>query len=70
MPPVAIGELAAGVKSNASIPAGTDPFAGSATNSDAAAFVLSVSELPAASSENCVAGVAVFAWKSTGVSAK
>jgi hypothetical protein len=70
MPPVAIAEPVAGEKSKPLAPVGTDPVAGIATNNGAASPVLRVSELPAASSENCDAGVAVLAWNSSGVSAK
>lgn len=52
MPPVAIGEPVAGLKSKPLMPLGTEPLAGIATNSAAAVPVLlNVSELPAASRE-------------------
>src|SRR6185503_13706491 len=60
-PPVAIGEPAAGVKSNAEMSAGAVPTVGIVVKSDAAVAVLSVRLFVVESSWNCVAeGV----WKS------
>src|SRR5262245_39460241 len=68
IPPLAIAALAAGVQSSAAAFAGEEPTAGSAVNSAVAAVLLLGRALAVMSSENCVAGVAVFAWKDTGVS--
>src|SRR5689334_20658177 len=70
MPPLAIAEPAIGVQSNTATPLGTAPIAGIAVKSTVETAELFVKLLPARSSENCVAGVAVFAWKTAGVSAK
>src|SRR5512132_4265625 len=62
-PAVAIGEPAAGVKSKSLMLVGVAPTAGMAVKSEAAVAALSVRLFAVASSANCVAGVAVLAWK-------
>ena len=67
MPPVAIGELAAGEKSNEDVLVGATPVAGIRVNSDAVSAELFTRLLPARSNAFCVAD---DAWKTLGTTEK